>query len=175
MSKYVKDLLVKEFETKFSGVEDFIVLETKGIGGNDNNEMRGVLKKKGVKLHVVKNSAMRRALSNLGRESALGLFEAGPCTIAYGGDSIVDVAKEMAEWGKKLKEIQFKGAFVDGSAVDGQGALALSKMPTRAELQGEIVMLLLSPSRRVAGAIAGPGGIVSGCVKGLVEKLEEAA
>ena len=162
-------------ESKFADITDFVVVETKGVGGNANNEMRGVLKEKGVKLSVVTNSMMRRALDSLGRGEATELFAIGPCSVAYGGDSVVDVAKEMAIWVKKLDSVVFKGAFVDGTVIDAEGAKALAKMPSRIELQGAIVMLAKSPGANVAGAIAGPGGRIAGCIKSLVEKLEEAA
>jgi large subunit ribosomal protein L10 len=175
MSTYIKGLFQKELEKKFEAVEDFLVVDTKGVGGNDNNEMRGALKAKGIRLAVVKNAMMSRALESLGRPSAKSLFEAGPKAVAYGGDSIVDVAKELAEWGKKLKVISIEGAFVDGDVLDTDSAMALSKMPSRIELQGAVVMLANSPGRRIAGAALGPGGIISGCIKGLVEKLEKEA
>lgn len=175
MSSYVKGLLQKELEKKFDGVTDFLVVDTKGIGGNDNNEMRGVLKSKGIGLAVVKNAMMSRALEGLGLEGAKSLFEAGPSAIAFGGDSVVDIAKELADWVKKLDGVNFKGAFVDGDVLDEEGAIALSMMPNRAELQGAIVMLANSPGRQVAGCLVGPGGIIAGCIKGLVEKLEDEA
>ncbi len=175
MSTYVKGLLQKELEKKFEAVEDFLVVDTKGVGGNDNNEMRGVLKAKGIRLAIVKNAMMTRALEGLGKSSAKSLFEAGPSAIAYGGDSIVDVAKAIAEWGKKLEVISIKGAFVDGAVLDSDSASALSKMPSRIELQGAVVMLANSPGSRIAGGLLGPGGVIAGCVKGLVEKLEKEA
>ncbi len=175
MSTYVKGLFQKELEKKFDAVGDFLVVDTKGVDGNDNNEMRGALKAKGIRLAVVKNALMSRALEGLGISSAKSLFEAGPSAVAYGGDSIVDVARELVEWGKKLEVISIKGAFVDGAVLDSDSAEALSKMPSRPELQGMVVMLANSPGSRVAGAAFGPGGIIAGCVKGLVEKLEKEA
>lgn len=175
MSKYVKELLEKELAGKFADVKDFLVVVTKGVDGNQNNEMRGVLKEKGIKLTVVKNAAMRKSLESTGLTAAISLFLAGPCTVAYGGDSIVDVAKEIAGWSKKIDVIGFKGAFVDGQTMDAEGAKALSEMPNRAELQGQIVILATSPGARLAGAIGGPGGVIAGCIKSLIEKLEEAA
>jgi large subunit ribosomal protein L10 len=175
MSKFVKELLKLEIEKNLGDVEDFVVVITKGLGGNDNNEMRGELKEKGIKLKVVKNSAMRQALDSLGKAAAVSLFLEGPRAVAYGGDSVVDVAKEMSECIKKYKVIEFSGAFVDGVAVDAAGTVVLSKMPSRVELQGEIVLLANSPGSNVAGAIAGPAGAIAGCIKSLVEKLEEAA
>ena len=107
--------------------------------------------------------------------SASSLFLAGPCTVAYGGDSVVDIARECDDWAKKVEAIEFKGAFVDGLVIDEEGAEALSKLPNRSELQGMILILAQSPGANVAGAVAGPGGVIAGCIKSLVEKLEEAA
>jgi large subunit ribosomal protein L10 len=175
MSKYVKGLLQKELKEKFTDLDDFLVLETRGVSGNENNEMRGSLKEKGINLTVVKNVLMRRTLDVLGMSAAMNLFLAGPCTVAYGGDSVVDIAKECVDWSKKIDAIKLKGAFVDGSIMDSDGATELAKLPSRAELQGAVVMLANSPGANLSGAIMGPGGVIAGCIKSLVEKLEEAA
>lgn len=175
MSKYVKGLLKEQFSKAFEEVDSFIVVSTKGIDGNNNNMLRGALKDKGITMKVVKNSMMRQALSGFDREDACSLFEEGPCTVVFGGDGVVDAAKELSQWAKKLKVLEFRGAYLDGEVLDGEAAKELSKMPSRTELQGEVAMLAMSPGRRVAGAIAGPGGIIAGCVKGLIDKLEEAA
>ena len=151
------------------------MVDLKGIGGNENNEMRGVLKEKGIRVSVVKNAVMTRALEGLGLISASSLFEAGPSAVAFGGDSVVDVAKELAGWCEKIEAISMKGAFVDGEVLDVAGAEALAKMPSRSELQGAVVMLANSPGRTIAGCLVGPGGIIAGCIKGVVEKLESEA
>ena len=175
MSKYVKELLQKELADKFAETGHFLVIETKGVGGNENNEMRGALKAKGIKLTVVKNALMRRALEGLGMSAAISLFWAGPCTVAYGGDSIVDVAKEIADWGKKVSAVKLKGAYIEGDVMDAEEAKALAKMPNRAQLHGAIAMLVASCGANVAGAIGSGGSNIAGCVSSLVEKIEKEA
>jgi large subunit ribosomal protein L10 len=175
MSYFVKSLVRDEYESKFDGVKEFVVVNMTGTSGVDNNILRGELKKKGIRMTVVKNSLMRLALQKLEMGGACPVFGSGPCTVAYGGDSAVDVAKELVNWSKKLKTLEFRGAFVDGVVLDAAGAKELSKMPNRAQLQGQVAQLILSPGAAVAGALLGPGGVIAGCVKSVIEKLEKEA
>ncbi len=176
MSTYVKELIQGELEKKVSdgNVKEFLVVSLVGVGGDDNNAMRGDLKQKGVQMFVVKNSLFKRALRNQNLDAAGGLFS-GPCAVAFGGDSIVDAAKALMGWSKKVKTLQLKGAFVDGTVLDAAAAVDLSKMPTLKELQSQISGVITSPASRLAGAISSQGSLIAGCVKAIIEKAEKNA
>lgn len=178
MSYYVKGLVQKEYEKRFTGINSFMVLKTIGINGIENNVIRGALKSKGIRMMVVKNSLMRKALETMGHAPAGQLFDAGPCTVVFGGDSIVDVAKEIEVWMQKQKKkpvMAIRGAYVEGEVLNTAAALGLHKMPSRAELQGRIAGIALAPGAAIAGALQSPSRAIAGCVKALIEKKEKEA
>ena len=178
MSYYVKGLVQKEYEKRFTGVNSFMVLKTIGIDGVNNNVIRGALKSKGIRMMVVKNSLMRKALESLGHASAGQLFDAGPCTVVFGGDNIVDIAKEIDVWMQKQKKkpiMAIRGAYLEGEVMNAAAAAGLNKMPTRAQLQGRIAGIALAPGAGIAGALLGPSRIIAGCIKSVIEKKEKEA
>jgi ribosomal protein L10 len=65
---------------------------------------------------------------------------------------------------------------VDGSVMKGDNKVVeLSKMPTRVELQGQIVQIALTPGSKLAGAILSQGSAIAGCLKTLIENKEKEA
>ena len=176
MSKFVKGLLQQDLAKAVDSenTKEFLVVSLMGVPGVDNNVMRGELKEKGIKLLVVKNSLFRSVLREHDMSDAADLFQ-GPCAVAFGGDSVVDVAKELKDWGKKVKAMEVKGAFLDGTVLDAKGAENLASMPTRKELQGQVAGCIASPGAKLAGALKGPGSKIAGCLKTIIEKAEKEA
>ncbi len=174
MSKQIKQLVTNELQSKFKGVNEFIVVDITGIDGIANNQLREKFLSKKIKLTMVRNAMMRQAMKALNMTAAMDLFSTGSCTVAFGGASIVDLAKEIDSIAKEVP-IKFKGAYLEGTSLDAAAAKNLINMKTRAELQGEIVMLANAPARRLASQIAAPASKIAGCIKTIIEKAEKEA
>ena len=81
----------------------------------------------------------------------------------------------MAEWHKKIPALTLKGGYLDGSALDAEQADALSRMPTLAELQGQVVTIVRSPGARLASAVGSGAAVIAGCIKAIIDKSQKQA
>ena len=159
----------QELKSRWENIHDCLVVSIRGLKGVENNQLRGDLLKKQININVVKNSLAGRAFRDLGMD-AMGQLLTGPCAIAYGGDSIVDVAKALVGWSEKLEPLEIKGGYLEGKILDSLAAKDLSKMPNRRELSGIVVRQMTSPGSKVAAAIISPAGLVAGCIKALIDE-----
>jgi large subunit ribosomal protein L10 len=175
MSKPVKDLITKSYQHRFDGLSGGLLVDLRGVNGNDNNRMRSDLANKDIRITVVKNSLAKRAFGD-GDLAPLSELMEGPCALVYPVSeetSVIGAAREMLEWAKEVHELEFRGAVLEGIRFGPDEIEKLSKYPTRDEAQAQAVQLLLSPAQNLAGQITGPGSNVAGLVDAIREKLEK--
>lgn len=173
MSKAVKELMMRDYRTLLEGVDDALVVSIRGVSANDNNRLRNDLASKQIKITVVRNSLAKKVFADTPL-AGLGAILEGPSAIAYGAESVVDVARELVKWAKDVKKLELKGAILDGQVFEGNaGVVELSKLPTRDEAIAQAVTLVLSPGRNLMAQVAGPGAQLVGIIKAIEEKLEK--
>jgi large subunit ribosomal protein L10 len=171
MSKTIKKLLREEVTRRLEGVKDLAVVGVVGIDGVTNNRMRGELQKKGIDVMVVKNAMARQAFAELGLKGADDLLD-GPCALAFGGESLVDLVREMFDRTRTVPKLVVKGAYMEGEVFGPDRIEALSKYPTRIEALGRLSSIVMSPGAKLVGAVVGPGAILAGILKTIQEKQE---
>ena len=133
MSKVVKKLLMRDYTDRLDGVEDALLISVRGVPALDNNRFRNELAKKDIKVTVIRNNLAKNSLKDGPLENLIPLLQ-GPSALAYGAESVVDVAREVMAWAKKLEQLELKGAVIDGELFSGKaGVERLSKLPTREE------------------------------------------
>src|SRR5947209_11697456 len=93
MSKQIKQMEMDALRDAFQGVRDLVALKVERVDARTDNRVRLDLRKKGIRLHVVKNSLARRVLSEMGLNAEK--IWAGPTTLAWGGSSLADLSREL--------------------------------------------------------------------------------
>ncbi len=171
MSRFIKDMLIEDLQQKLGEAKDMVVVDCSKLDAISANKWRLGMQEKNIQAYTVKNSIAKNALSRAG---VTGLDEilAGPSTLVWGGEDVVDLSKEISRWAKELGELEIKGATVEGDSLDASGVEALSKSPGRAELIGMLAGLLLAPGAQLAGVMQGPGGLLAGCLESISEESE---
>ncbi|MCC7388712.1 MAG: 50S ribosomal protein L10 [Phycisphaerales bacterium] len=173
MSKTVKQMILHDYADRFGEESDVAVISIRGVGSNDTNALRATLRKKDIKITVIRNSLAKRQFAE-GALDGLAPVLTGPSALAYGGQSVVEVARELIGLVKTFPNLELKGAILDGELFEGaDGIERLSKFPTRDEAIAKTVQIILSPARKLVGSILGPGRKVASCVKAIEEKLEK--
>src|SRR4051812_10019585 len=172
MSKRIKSLITAELQSKFKGAESIVVVDYTGIDSKTTGAVRAALRGKKAKLTVVRNAMAAKALEGAGLKGAGSLLK-GTNAVAYGGESIVDLVKELVEQAKKVEKLIIKGSVVDGTLLDANATKALAKLPNKKELQALIVGQILGPGRKLAGQIKGPAGKLAGQIKAVEEKAKD--
>ena len=173
MSKTVKDMIMGDYKSLFEGHDDALLVSIRGIDANSNNQIRRTLQSKNIKITVIRNALAKRAFEGSGLENLTPML-AGPTALAYGAESVVEVAREIVDLLRDFPDIELKGAVLDGQAFEGAaGVKKLSRFPTRDEAIAQAVTLILSPARNLVGQIKGPGSQVAGLIKAIEVKLEE--
>ena len=84
---------------------EVVVLDVSKVDAVSANKLRLALRQKNIRLLGVKNAVARRALGQIGL-SGVGASLVGPSTLAFGGEDIVALSRELTEWAKKIKALK---------------------------------------------------------------------
>ena len=172
MSKYVKDLLSKELRDRYDTLDSVLWIDMTGAGGVVTNQFRADLHSRRMRAEIVRNSLFKRACGD-GPLATLANALSGPSMLVTGGDSLIDVAKAIDEWGAKIPSLSLRGAVLEGEYLGEDRVGDLSKMLSKTEMQAKIASIVLSPGGNLAAAILAGGSNIAGCLKSLIEKLEK--
>ncbi len=170
MSKRIKEMLVTDLQQRIGDAEEMLVVDSSRLDAISDNRFRLALREKDIRILTVKNSMALRAL-HAQDVTALDPVLEGPSSLVFGGEDIVSLSKEIAGWVKELgvELLAIKGGMVEGTTLSSDDVEELSKSPSREELIGQIVGLLLSPGSNVVGAVLGSGGRLAGAVEAIAD------
>jgi large subunit ribosomal protein L10 len=173
MSKRVKDTIVKDYMARIGDAKDGMLISIRGVKGIPATRLRKNLASKKIKVTVLRNALAKKTLTGTALEPLTRLLT-GPSALAYGGQSVIEVAREIVKAIATMPELELKGAVLDGQLFEGKkGVEELSKFPTREEALSQAVTLILGPGRKLMAQVKGPGAGVAGIIKSIEMKLEK--
>ena len=149
-ARALKGPIVDEIVEKFNSSKCVVVVTYHGLTVAKLEELRRALHKENSKLHVYKNTLVARAAEQLGYEELRPLLE-GPNAFIFCEDATQGL-KTIVKYSKRYKDIfTVKGAVIEGSFVDADSIVALSKIPGGKQgLLSMFLSVLQAPIRQFA-------------------------
>lgn len=170
MTKEEKLVVINSLTEQLQAYPHFYITSIEALNAEQTASLRRKCFESNVKLVVVKNTLLAKALEKV--EKA----DADLVKVLEGSTSIMftEVAKAPAvlikEFRKKADKPVLKAAYAEGCVYIGDEQLeTLCNIKSREELIGDIVALLQSPAKNVISALQGNAGQK---IAGLVKTLE---
>jgi large subunit ribosomal protein L10 len=171
MRREEKITIIDSLAEKLKTYSHFYLTDTAQLNAADTSNLRRKCFENGIKLIVVKNTLLQRALE----KSELNLNELYP--VLKGTTSIMfanagnSPARLIKEFRKLHDKPLLKGAYVQESIYLGDNMLdTLVSIKTKQELLGDIIILLQSPARNIISALTSGGNKIHGVLETLSKK-----
>lgn len=151
MSKVLekKQQIVAEVKEKLSASVSTVVTDYRGLSVAEVTELRKQLREAGVEYQVLKNTLVRRATADAGLTD-MDQFLNGPTAIAFSREDVVAPAKVLHNFAKEHKNLEIKGAIVEGEVVGPDKVKEIASLPSREGLLSMLLSVLQGPVRNFA-------------------------
>lgn len=171
MKKEDKAVIIEQIKETIQQYPHFYLTETQGMDATQVSELRRACFKEGIKMLVVKNKLMIKALDELDTDYSQiygSLKENTAVLLTNVGNAPARLIKTFND--KKMKPV-LKAAYVEESFYIGENQLeALSTIKSKNELIADVVALLQSPAKNVISALQSGGNTIHGVLKTLSER-----
>jgi len=171
MTREEKSQVIKDITAQLADNSIVYLADISGLDAGSTSNLRRACFKAGVKLAVVKNTLLEKAMESSDKDFG-GLKD-----VLKGNTSLMlsetgnAPAKVIKEFRKKSERPILKGAFIEEAVYIGDDQLdTLVDIKSKEELIGEIIGLLQSPAKNVISALKSGGSTLSGIVKTLSER-----
>lgn len=171
MKKSEKLKVIEQLTKQINSYNHYYLADISDLNAEVTSDLRRFCNKREVKLVVVKNTILRKALENSEKNSEeLSAVLVNNTSILFSNAGNVP-AKLIKEFSKKYKKPVLKGAYVEQCAYLGADQLeALINVKSKEELIGSIIATLQSPMKNVISALQSGGQTIVGVLKTLEER-----
>ena len=157
ISKDKKQQLVADLNEILSDAKMTVFAKYQGLTVAELQELRALARESGVQIKVVKNRLVRVAMGEIAayKDTDTNALE-GQLLYAISSEDEVAPAQVLAKFAKEHTMLELKGAFsADGKTLTEQEVQDLSKLPSKEQLIGQVVDMLLSPVNDVTNGLSG--------------------
>ncbi len=173
MKREDKQKLIADIKEQIDASPHFYLADIEGLDAVDTTALRRACFKQNIKLQVVKNTLLKKALeqSNKDAEELYGVLKENTSIMfTEVGNAPARLIKKFRKKQKDKKPV-LKAAYVEESCYVGDEQLEyLTNIKSKDELIADLVALLQSPAKNVISSLQSGGQILTGVLETLSNK-----
>ena len=171
MTREEKATVIKDLTAQLADNPNIYLADISGLNAVDTSNLRRACFKANIKLAVVKNTLLAKAMEASDKEfGELPEVLKGNTSLMFSETGNAP-AKLIKNFRKKSEKPVLKGAFIEEAVYIGDNNLdALVNIKSKEEVIGDIIGLLQSPAKNVISGLKSGGGKLAGILKTLSEK-----
>jgi large subunit ribosomal protein L10 len=146
-----KEETVVELKDKFSKAKSVVFADYRGMTMSQLTDLRTKLREQKAEFSVTKNTLIQKALSDLSNQSDL----TGPTATLFSYDDEISPLKVLVKAFKDNNVGKVKGGFLGSEQLDAAKITQLSTLPTKDELRGQTVGVLVAPLQGILSVLQG--------------------
>ncbi|MEX2023584.1 MAG: 50S ribosomal protein L10 [Thermoleophilaceae bacterium] len=167
MNRDEKAAVIDRVAEQIQQSEAIFALDYRGITVAQVAKLRADLREADATMRVVKNTLTERAADKAGAEDLKELLD-GPTAFTFVRGDAALAAKVIATFRRENDLLEFKGGRMEGAALTAEQILAISRLPAREVLHGQLVGVLAHP-------ISGLARTLNQLIQGLAVQLGQIA
>ncbi len=172
MKKELKDTIIVELGQKLKEYPHFYLVDLTGLNAEKTSDLRRKCFKSEIKLEVVKNTLLQKALEAFGVDFS-PLYDCLKGNTAVMFTTTANVPAKLLKEYKKEGIPALKAAYAEESIFVGADRLEeLAALKSKNELIADVVALLQSPAKNVVSALQSGANTIHGVLKTLGERPE---
>jgi large subunit ribosomal protein L10 len=136
-------------------------------------DLRNRLAANGAEVHVVKNSFLKRAMTDSGLPDVASKLT-GQTAVVTGEKDAAPIAKILKNFAAEFKIAALKIGVIDKAVLSTQEVEALAELPSREVLLSQLLGLLMSPATKLVRVLNEPGASFARLMNARKEKMPAA-
>ena len=170
LTRQKKEDIIQEVTTLLEESKLTVLAKYTGTSVKEIQSLRESAEENGTSIKVIKNRLIIKALSASVKFSDADKTEIkGQLLYAFNSIDEVAPAKDLAQFAKQAPTIEFVGALTaDGNFISAADVTALSQLPTKDQLRGQLVGTISAP-------LSGFVNVLAGNIRGVMNVLNARA
>lgn len=145
--------IIEETQEKLKRITGYVLVDYRGLTVAQISQLRRNMRKAGdSELSVIKNTLFRKAAKETGVNVDTSLLE-GPTAVLFTYEEPMEPIKALTAFMKDHPNITIKGGAFEQSLLSADQVRALSKIPAKPVLQGQLAGVLQAPMSQMAGGL----------------------